>query len=191
MQLTAEALENRFVRLELMGEAHQADLRAACDADPATWNGLYPYSMQGEHFDAVWARLMKDVDAGRCIAFAVVVADRCQGMTTYSGIDAPNHALEIGGTYYAPGLRGGAVNPACKRLLLGHAFACGADRVQFRVDAINGRSRAAVLKLGAVQEGIFRHDRITWTGRVRDTAFFSILADEWPAVRDRLDARLA
>ncbi|WP_411287789.1 GNAT family N-acetyltransferase [Phenylobacterium sp.] len=191
MQLTGKTLEHRVVRLEPMGEAHQADLRAACDADPATWYELYPYSMQGEHFDAVWARLMTDMAAGRTIAFAVVVDGRCQGMTTYSGIDGPNHALEIGGTYYAPSLRGGAVNPACKRLLLGHAFACGADRVQFRVDAINGRSRSAVLKLGAMQEGIFRHDRITWTGRVRDTVFFSILADEWPAVRDRLDARLA
>ena len=64
-------------------------------------------------------------------------------------------------------------------------------RVQFRVDAINARSRAAVLKLGAVQEGIMRQDRVTWTGRVRDSVVFSIIADEWPAVRERLDARLA
>jgi RimJ/RimL family protein N-acetyltransferase len=63
--------------------------------------------------------------------------------------------------------------------------------VQYKVDAINARSRAAVLKLGAIQEGILRQDRVTWTGRVRDTVVFSILADEWPAVRDRLDARLA
>jgi RimJ/RimL family protein N-acetyltransferase len=61
----------------------------------------------------------------------------------------------------------------------------------FRVDAINARSRAAVLKLGAIQEGLLRQDRVTWTGRIRDTVVFSILADEWPAVRDRLDARLA
>jgi RimJ/RimL family protein N-acetyltransferase len=59
------------------------------------------------------------------------------------------------------------------------------------VDAINARSRAAVLKLGAVQEGILRQDRATWTGRIRDTVIFSVLADEWPAMRDRLDARLA
>ena len=78
-----------------------------------------------------------------------------------------------------------------KRLLLGHAFDSGAHRVQFRVDAINARSRAAVLKLGAVQEGIQRHDKVTWTGRIRDTVHFSILAEEWPAVRERLDARIA
>jgi RimJ/RimL family protein N-acetyltransferase len=83
------------------------------------------------------------------------------------------------------------VNPAAKRLLMAHAFESGVRRVQYKVDAINARSRAAVLKLGAIQEGILRQDRVTWTGRVRDTVVFSILADEWPAVRDRLDARLA
>jgi RimJ/RimL family protein N-acetyltransferase len=82
------------------------------------------------------------------------------------------------------------VNPSAKRLMMGHAFESGARRVVYRVDAINARSRAAVLKLGAVQEGILRQDRVTFTGRVRDTVIFSVLADEWPAVRDRLDARL-
>jgi RimJ/RimL family protein N-acetyltransferase len=74
---------------------------------------------------------------------------------------------------------------------MGDAFERGARRVQFRVDAINARSRAAVLKLGAVQEGIMRQDMKTWTGRIRDTVVFSVVADEWPAVRERLDARLA
>ena len=83
------------------------------------------------------------------------------------------------------------MNPASKRLMMAHAFESGARRVQYKVDAINARSRAAVLKLGATQEGILRQDRVTWTGRIRDTVVFSILADEWPAVRERLDARLA
>jgi RimJ/RimL family protein N-acetyltransferase len=82
------------------------------------------------------------------------------------------------------------VNPAAKRLMLGHAFESGCRRLVFRVDAINARSRAAVLKLGAVQDGILRQDRVTWTGRIRDTVIFSVLADEWPDVRDRLDERL-
>jgi RimJ/RimL family protein N-acetyltransferase len=63
--------------------------------------------------------------------------------------------------------------------------------VQYKVDAINARSRAAVLKLGAVQEGILRQEMVTWTGRVRDSVIFSVVAEEWPAVRERLDARLA
>jgi len=191
MKLEAKVLENRFVRLEPMGEAHREDLRAACDADPATWNDLYPYSMAAEHFEPMWARMGDDVAAGRTIAFAVVVAGRCQGITCYSGIDAANAVVEVGGTYYHPDLRGGAVNPGAKRLMLAHAFDSGARRLVFRVDAINGRSRAAVLKLGATQDGILRQDRVTWTGRIRDTVIFSILGSEWPAVRARLDERLA
>jgi len=191
MQLAPKVLENRFLRLEPMAEVHREDLRAACDADPATWSELYPYSMAGEHFDPMWRRMTEDVAAGRTIAMAVLVEGRCGGITCYSGIDAANGVAEIGGTYYRPDLRGGAVNPAAKRLMLGHGFDCGARRLVFRVDAINARSRAAVLKLGAMQEGVLRQDRVTWTGRIRDTVVFSVLAHEWPAVRDGLDARLA
>ena len=112
-------------------------------------------------------------------------------MSNYLDVDQHHNTVEIGSTYYDPTMRGREVNPSAKRLLLAHAFEAGAQRVQFRVDAINARSRAAVLKLGAVQEGILRHDKVTWTGRIRDTVHFSILAEEWPAVRDRLDARIA
>jgi RimJ/RimL family protein N-acetyltransferase len=190
MQIEPKVLENRFVRLEPMGEAHREDLRAACDADPTTWNDLYPYSMAGEHFDPMWTKMCNDIAAGRTVALAVVVDGRCQGISCFSGIDGANALVEIGGTYYGPALRGGAVNPSAKRLMLSHAFDSGARRVVFRVDAINARSRAAVLKLGAAQDGILRQDRVTWTGRIRDTVIFSVLAGEWPAVRERLDARL-
>jgi len=115
--------------------------------------------------------------------------DLCVGVSSLMP-DPPNRAVEIGGTYYQPDARGGPVNPECKRLMMAHAFDSGANRVGFRVDVLNARSRAAVLKLGAVQEGIIRADRVTWTGRVRDTVIFSVMAVEWPAVRDRLDARL-
>jgi RimJ/RimL family protein N-acetyltransferase len=190
MKLEPTILENRFVRLEPITEAHREDLRAACAADPATWNELYPYSMLGEAFDAGWDRMYASPGA-EWTPFAVMTNGRCGGVSSYLAIDPVNATLEIGATYYGPDLRGGAVNPAAKRLLLAHAFESGARRVQFKVDAINARSRAAVLKLGATQEGILRQDRVTWTGRVRDTVVFSILADEWRAVRDGLDARLA
>jgi RimJ/RimL family protein N-acetyltransferase len=190
MQIEPAILDDAFVRLEPLGPAHREDLRAACAADPAIWTELYPYSLAGEAFDANWARLYANRGPDR-MDFAVVAQGRCQGVSSYLNIDRSNAALDIGGTYYAPAVRGGAVNPAAKRALLAHAFAGGARRVQFRVDALNARSRAAVLKLGAVQEGVLRQDRITWTGRVRDTVVFSILAEEWPAVRARLDARLA
>ncbi len=191
MKLELKTLENRFVRLEPFSEDHKEDLRAACNADPALWIDLYPYSMAGEHFDPIWERMKLDLAAERTLHFAVVVAGRCVGITCYANFDAASAGCEIGGTYYHPDFRGGPTNPAAKRLIMEDAFASGARRVAFRVDAINGRSRAAVLKLGAVQEGIFRQDRVTWTGRIRDTVIFSVLADEWPKVRERLDARLA
>jgi RimJ/RimL family protein N-acetyltransferase len=190
MLLEPQILENRFVRLEPMGEAHRQGLRAACDADPKTWNELYPYPMHGEHFDQGWARFYAEPPADR-MNFAVLADGRCVGASSFLRIDPANASLEIGGTYYRPEVRGGAVNPASKRLLMGHAFESGARRVQYKVDAINARSRAAVLKLGAVQEGVLRQEIVTWTGRVRDSVVFSVVAEEWPAVRDSLDARLA
>lgn len=190
MQLESQVLEDRFVRLEPMAEAHREGLRAACDADRTVWSELYPYSLGGDQFEAGWARFYADPAADR-MNFAVMAGGEVTGVSSYLTIDPLNGTLEIGGTYYRPDVRGGPVNPASKRLLLGHAFAGGARRVQFKVDAINARSRAAVLKLGATQEGILRRDRLTWTGRIRDTVIFSVLAEEWPAVRDRLDARLA
>lgn len=189
MQLEPRVLENRFVRLEPLGDQHREDLRAACAADPALWKDLYIYSMLGDQFDVQWSRFRR-ADAGRVMAFAVVVDGACRGMTCYLDVDRDHRTLEIGSTYYAPEFRGGVVNPSAKRLLMAHAFEAGAVRVQYRVDAANARSRAAVLKLGAVQEGVIRNDKVTWTGRQRSTVVFSVLAEEWPAVRARLDARL-
>ena len=191
MDLGAPVLENAFVRLEPLAGMHREGLRAACEADQEVWTTLYPYSMAGEHFDPAWARLQAEHAAGRMLPFAVIAGGECVGCTGYLNIEPMNRALEIGGTYYRPDRRGGAVNPAAKHLLLGHAFASGARRVRFCVDAINARSRAAMRKLGAVEEGIMRQDRTCWTGRVRDTVVFSVLETEWPAVSAGLLARLA
>jgi len=191
MKIEPKVLENGFVRLEPMDERHREQLREACDADPEVWTQLYPFSWAGDQFEPTWAILTKHIDEGSTVGFAVVVEGHCVGLTCFSGMDGPNGVVEVGGTYYRPDVRGGAVNPAAKRLMMGHAFDSGARRVVYRVDAINARSRAAVTKLGAVQEGILRQDRVTWTGRIRDTVIFSILAEEWPAVRQRLDERLA
>lgn len=189
MKLEAATLENRFVRMEPLAERHKEDLRAACAADPATWQDLYIVSMLGDAFDAGWAHFT--AGGGRNIAFALVVDGVCRGMSSYLDVDNQHNSVEIGFTYYDPAVRGGVANPSAKRLMMAHAFESGAQRVQYRVDAANARSRAAVLKLGAVQEGILRNDKVTWTGRIRSTVVFSILAEEWPAVRDRLDERIA
>ncbi|MBA4013417.1 MAG: N-acetyltransferase [Phenylobacterium sp.] len=191
MKIEPKVLESAFVRLEPIGEQHRAGLEAACNADQDVWMRLYPYSWAGEHFAPTWAKLLDDNAKGGTQGYAVTVGGEVVGLTTFYAIDPANAVLEVGGTYYRPDVRGGAVNPAAKRLMMGHAFDSGARRVVYRVDASNARSRAAVLKLGAVQEGILRQDRVTWTGRIRDTVIFSILAQEWPAVRQRLDERLA
>lgn len=189
MKLTEKTLENAFVRLEPLSEAHRAQLEASTNEDQEIWP-LYPYSMAGEHFGGFWARVNRDRQAGRGLPLAVLADGHCVGISCYAAIDPANSSVEIGGTYYRPSYRGTAVNPATKQLLLGHAFECGARRVQFRVDALNDRSRAAMRKLGATQDGILRQDRVTWTGRVRDTVVFSVLEDEWPRVHELLQARL-
>lgn len=191
MQLEPRVLENRFLRLEPFEEHHREGLRAACDADPALWRDLYILSWAGEQFEPTWTRFRADQAAGRVHPYAVIHEGQCVGLTCFMSIEQDQSVVEIGGTYYAPTARGVVVNPAAKHLMMGHAFASGARRVVYRVDAINARSRAAVLKLGATLEGILRQDKVTWTGRLRDTAVFSVLESEWPGVRGKLDARLS
>ncbi len=191
MKLVPAVLENRFVRLEPFEDRHKEPLRAACDADPDLWRDLYYTSMGGDAFDGGWDDLRSQQAKGWRIPFAVLHDGACAGLSTFIAPDAKNGAVEIGTTYYRPEARGGVVNPATKRLLLEHAFTCDVARVAFQVDAINARSRAAMKKLGAVEEGMLRNHLVTWTGRTRSSVIFSILAEEWPAVRAGLDERLA
>jgi RimJ/RimL family protein N-acetyltransferase len=191
MQLEHKALETAGVRLEPLAELHREDLQRACWADPDLWNNLYSISMLPDQFDANFEMMLAGKFAGPSQTYAVVQGGRCVGMTSFLTIDLKSRTVEVGGTYYAPEVRGGVVNPAAKRLMLGHAFDSGMNRVQLCVDALNARSRAACLKLGAVQEGVLRNQKIVWTGRVRDTVVFSITPDEWPKVREGLEARLA
>ena len=185
-------LANAFVTLEPLSEVHREPLRAACAADPDVWRELYSLSLVGAPFDQFWTgKRIADRDSGAAHHFAVLQEGRCVGITAFLKIDRANESLEIGLTYYAPEARGGPVNPSAKRLLMGEAFDAGFCRVQFHVDEINARSRAAVLKLGATFEGIQRWERIIWTGRRRSTAVYSVIAPEWPGVREALDQRLA
>lgn len=164
------------LRLEPMAEAHREPLRAACAADPAIWE-IYPVSYLDPHFDAEFAGLLAGDPAKR--VYAVVLAGEVVGMTGWLAHNAPGWSIEIGNTYLAPRVRGTGLNGRMKRLMIDHAFACGLARVCLKVDARNQRSQAAIRKLGAVHEGMHRHDRVTWTGHVRDTVYFSILREEW------------
>jgi RimJ/RimL family protein N-acetyltransferase len=191
LNLVECVLENEHVRLEPLSEEHREPLREATNADRDIWTSLYPISLEGDQFDPTWTRIQRDHETGNWIPFAVVRSGRCVGLTSYIRPEVNHRAVDIGSTYYRPEDRGTVVNPAAKHLLLGHAFACGANRVQFAVDAMNLRSRRAIIKLGATEEGILRRARITWTGRVFDRVIFSILAEEWPRVRANLEARMA
>jgi RimJ/RimL family protein N-acetyltransferase len=114
------------------------------------------------------------------------------GTSSLLDIDVANWNVHLGSTAYAPAVWASGVNPAAKRLLLAHAFEdCGFHRVKIQTDAINLRSQAAITKLGAAREGVLRHHMRRPDGTWRDTVVFSILADEWPGVRERLDERIA
>jgi RimJ/RimL family protein N-acetyltransferase len=163
------------VRLEPLAEAHRAELKAACAQDLEIWP-IYAISYDPGHFDASFDALLARPN-GR--AFAIFVGDELVGMSCYLGIEEARGVLEIGNTYYVPARRGSGLNEIVKELMIGRAIHCGFRRIEFRVDARNLRSRGAMTKLGAVREGVIRAERITWTGHVRDTVLFSILADEW------------
>jgi RimJ/RimL family protein N-acetyltransferase len=113
-------------------------------------------------------------------------------MTRYLAVEQAHKRLEIGSTWYEPAVWGGPVNPECKLLLMQHAFeTLKFHRVEYKTDLRNARSRAAILKLGAIQEGIFRKHMIMADGHVRDSVYFSIVDSDWPSVKAGLQKRLA
>ena len=191
MRVAPQVLTGRFVRLEPFTPALEAEVRTALDVDAEAWS-IMSTSAMGPQFDGWWSKAMADIDSGRRFPFAVrrLADGKVVGTTGLSEIRPAHRGLEIGGTFYRPEARSGPVNPESKLLLLAHAFSAGAVRVEIIVDTRNQRSQAAVLKLGAKPEGVLRKHKVTWTGFVRDTAVFSIVDDEWPQVRARLEARL-
>jgi RimJ/RimL family protein N-acetyltransferase len=192
MRLAALLLENQFVRLEPFTPVMEAEVRAALDCDAASWD-LMVGAAYGPHFYGWWRSALNAMAQGTRIAWAVRRASDVAvvGTTSLYEIRPEYRRCEVGSTFYRPEVRGGPVNPSCKRLLLGHAFEAGAVRVEIVTDGINPGSQAAIRKLGARDEGVLRKHKITWNGRVRDTAQFAILDEDWPEVRAKLDTRLA
>lgn len=164
------------IALVPLAEAHREGLRAACAADDAIWE-IYPVNYQGNAFDPQFDLLLHGGLKRR--VYAVMLSGTVVGMTAWIEQGPLGWSIEIGNTFIMPGLRGTGLNARVKRLLLNHAFATGLERVAFKVDVRNTRSQAAVVKLGAVREGVLRHERKTWNGHVRDTVSFSILKSEW------------
>ncbi len=194
MKLAPVTLENAHVRLRLFDpETDGAELHALAARAPEIfrlWSFRGPGDWVGEWIEVIRKRTID----GSMIAFAVTrpAGGAFLGITSWLDPSEINKSVEIGMTCYAPEAQGTAINPTCKLLLMQHLFEkWGARRVQFQVDNRNERSKAAVLKLGAALEGVLRNHRTLPDGFVRDTAFFSILDREWPAVKARLDQRLA
>ena len=168
-------LRDTDLLLTPLDETHRDDLRAACAEDPEIWR-IYASNFGPPDFDRNFTTLL--ANPGR-LPFAILLEGKLIGMTAYLRIDLPGDTLEIGNTYIAPSTRGTGLNRRMKTLLIEHAFACGFRRIEFRVDARNARSQAAVLKLGAHREGLLRAERVIWTGHVRDTALFGLLESDW------------
>lgn len=191
MQLTATILQGRFVRLEPVTEAHKTALQQALDVDAEAWS-LMSVNGSGAHFETFWGILLGETVHGKRIGYAIreLAGSRIIGTTSFLNLQPAHGGVEIGATFLHPDARSSPVNPEAKRLMLGHAFACGAIRVEFVVDERNHRSRTAVLKLGATKEGVLRNHKITWTGYRRDSGIYAIIDREWPEVERRLDLRL-
>jgi RimJ/RimL family protein N-acetyltransferase len=189
---TAVVLAGERVRLEPLGDEHRAELAAAVAFDPTAFTLSGPVPAVG--VDAWVDRALAERDRGERVPFAVVLVTDgvAVGSSSYLDIAPADGRLEVGATWYGRPWWSSLVNPEAKLLLLGHAFEeLGATRVAFRTDAENARSRAAIERLGAMFEGVQRHREHRPDGTLRDTAFYSILAREWPAVRAGLQARLS
>ena len=182
-------LEGRYVRLEPAGDEHLADLVAA-GADPVIWAHM-PWP-QPTSAIAMGELLAAERRVSMPFAQIEVAGGRAVGITTYRDIDERNRTLEIGGTWLGRPWWRSAINTEAKLLFLGHAFeALRANRVAIKTDIRNERSQAAIARLGAKREGVLRHQMIRPDGSLRDTVLFSVIPEEWPAVREHLRARLA
>ena len=192
---TPVTLEGSAVRLEPIRREH-SDLfwEAAKDnlEDIFRW---IPYSMKTlEDFRTLIDKAFAEQERGESIVFATVErhSESVIGSTRFMNIDRANRRAEIGSTWIASAWQRTGVNTEAKYLMLRHAFEVwGCFRVELKTDTLNEKSRAAILRLGAKEEGTLRRHVITWTGRVRDSVYFSILDNEWPSVKSRLETYMA
>jgi RimJ/RimL family protein N-acetyltransferase len=190
---TAPTLIGRALVLEPLGEAHRRPLQMAAQ-DSRIWAYMSHAGETTDGFEAWFEAAQTGVAAGSAVVYAVRRRSdtRLVGSSRFMNIADEHRRREIGNTWYVPSAWGTRVNPECKLLLLQHAFeVLDLLRVEFRCDARNERSRQALARLGSVEEGVLRRHMIVRDGFVRDTVQFSVLREEWPAVRAGLEARLA
>ena len=181
-------LAGEKIRLELLSFAHQPGLLEAVE-DGRLWELWYTSIPAPDRMEHEIARRLKLHEEGKMLPFTVCSARTGEvlGMTTYMNVDAVNRHVEIGSTWYRKSAQRGGTNTECKLLLLTHAFeALDCIAVEFRTHFFNHQSRRAIERLGAKQDGILRSHMVAPNGSLRDTVVFSIIASEWPTVRQHL-----
>ena len=185
-------LEGRHVRLEPLALKHAAGL-AAVGLDEDLWKWIPTPVRSAEEMNAYVQTALNEQAKGSALPFVLIeTSTGCIiGSTRYGNIDRDHYRVEIGWTWVARQWQRTAINTEAKYLLLRHAFErLKCIRVELKTDSLNERSRAAILRIGAREEGTFRNHMITASGRIRHTVYFSILDGEWPEVKARLEAKL-
>lgn len=191
--LSFTSLTGRHVRLEPLNRNHAPALLPAA-LDPELWRWTAAAVSSRADLDRYITTALDDHRNGTALPFATIAlaTGRAIGSTRFANYDAANRRVEIGWTWIARDFQRTAVNTEAKLLMLRHAFEeLRCIRVELKTDVLNQRSRSAIQRLGAVEEGVLRHHVICSSGRLRDTVYYSILAAEWQDVRARLEKRLA
>jgi RimJ/RimL family protein N-acetyltransferase len=192
MIVSPVTLEGPSLRLEPLTAAHHGPFCAVA-LDDELWRWIPTPVRTPDEMAAYIAFALGEQALGAALPFAVVEksSGRVIGSTRYGAIEPTHHRVEIGWTWLARPWHRTAANTEAKYLLLRHAFeTLGCIRVELKTDALNERSRAAIRRIGAREEGILRSHMITASGRIRDTVYHGIIADEWPAVQAALEAKL-
>lgn len=192
MLVSPVTLEGVHARLEPLAKTHLEGLTLV-GLDEALWRWIPTPVRTREEMAGYIETALNEQERGVSLPFAIVekATGRAIGCTRFGNIDRTHHRVEIGWTWVAGPWQRTAINTEAKYLLLRHAFeSLGCIRVELKTDSLNERSRAAILRIGAKEEGIFRNHMITASGRIRHTVYFSIIDSEWPTVKARLEAKL-
>jgi len=192
MLVTPVSLEGECIRLEPLLLAHHAQL---CEVglDKELWRWTPEAVRTPEDMRTYIGAALAAQAAGTALPFATIDKNtgKAIGSTRFGNIDRANRRVEIGWTWLGLRWQRAAANTEAKYLMLRHAFeTLGCLRVEFKTDSRNAPSRKALLRIGAKEEGILRNHMITYTGRIRHTVYYSIIASEWPEVKAHLEAKL-
>jgi N-acetyltransferase len=185
-------LEGSHVRLDPLSESHHEAL-CVVGLDPELWKWIPIQVLDRDQMMRYIRAVLSDQENGTSIPFATVdrASGQVVGATRFMNIDAPNKRVEIGSTWIGKPWQRSAINTEAKYLMMRYAFeTLGCNRVELKTDSLNTQSRNAILRIGAKQEGIFRQHMVTWSGRLRDTVYFSVIAPEWPSVKSALEAKI-